>query len=238
LAGMVHAFVLLLIMLFLGKWASLIPMATLAGILFVVAYNMSEWRLFVKLLRGPRSDVLVLMSTFVLTLAIDLATAIQVGVVLAALLFMRRMADVTQVGYVKRLLEEEEEGEDANRIAAKAIPEGVEVFEVNGPFFFGAADKFREAIGQVESRPRVLILRLRSVLSLDATGLLALEQVCERTNREGTRLLLSGVHAQPLTVMQRSGFLQRVGEENIFSNIDEALAYAGELAGSAVTTKD
>ena len=229
IAGIVHAVVLLLIMLFLGKWAALIPMATLAGILLVVAYNMSEWRLFVKLFRGPKSDILVLLSTFLLTVLIDLTVAIQVGVVLAALLFMRRMADVTQVGYITRLLEDEEEVDDANRIAGKDVPAGVEVFEVNGPFFFGAADKFKDAINQVEKKPRVLILRLRSVLTLDATGLIALEEVFARTAREGTILVLSGVHAQPLTTMQRSGFLDRVGEKNIFDNIDHALERAREL---------
>ncbi|MGA7305013.1 MAG: sulfate permease [Rhodothermales bacterium] len=229
IAGIVHAVMLLLIMLFLGKLASLIPMATLGGILMVVAYNMSEWRLFVKLFRGPRSDILVLLSTFLLTVLIDLTVAIQIGVVLAALLFMRRMADVTQVGYVTRLLEDEDEVDDLNRIGGKDIPNGVDVFEVNGPFFFGAADKFKDAITQVERKPFVLILRLRSVLTLDATGLIALEEVFERTRREGTRLILSGVHAQPLTTMQRTGFLDRVGESNMFSNIDDALGRAKEL---------
>lgn len=228
-AGIVHAVMLLLIMLFLGKLASFIPMATLAGILLVVAYNMSEWRLFMKLFRGPKSDILVLLSTFLLTVLIDLTVAIQIGVVLAALLFMRRMADVTQVGYVTRLLDDEDEMDDLNRIGGKDVPVGVDVFEVNGPFFFGAADKFKDAITQVERKPLVLILRLRSVLTLDATGLIALEEVFERTRREGTRLILSGVHAQPLTTMLRAGFLDRVGESNIFDNIDDALGRAKEL---------
>jgi SulP family sulfate permease len=231
IAGMIHAIFLLLIMLFLGEWAALIPMATLAGILLVVAYNMSEWRLFVKLFRGPKSDVLVLLTTFLLTVLIDLTVAIQVGVVLAALLFMRRMADVTQVGYVTHILNDEEEGEDPNNIRYRDVPEEVEVFEVNGPFFFGAADKFKDAINQVEKKPRVLILRLRKVLSLDATGLSALEEVHERTIRENTTLILSGVHAQPLVVMQRAGFIDKVGEANIFGDIDDALNRARQLLG-------
>ncbi|CAM3198588.1 SulP family inorganic anion transporter [Rhodothermus bifroesti] len=231
IAGMIHALVLLLIMLFFGKWAALVPMATLAGILLVVAYNMSEWHLFVKLFRGPKSDVLVLLATFLLTVLVDLTVAIQVGVVLAALLFMRRMAEVTQMSYVTRSLLEEEEEEDPNPLRTRFIPEGVEVFEVNGPFFFGAADKFKDALRQVEKPPRVLILRLRKVLSLDATGLMALEDLLDRTRREGTVLILSGVHAQPLVVMQRSGFLNRVGEENVFGNIDDALNRAYAVLG-------
>ncbi|GBD02660.1 C4-dicarboxylic acid transporter DauA [bacterium HR18] len=231
IAGMIHALVLLLIMLFFGKWAALVPMATLAGILLVVAYNMSEWHLFVKLFRGPKSDVLVLLATFLLTVLVDLTVAIQVGVVLAALLFMRRMAEVTQMSYVTRSLLEEEEEEDPNPLRTRFIPEGVEVFEVNGPFFFGAADKFKDALRQVEKPPRVLILRLRKVLSLDATGLMALEDLLDRTRREGTVLILSGVHAQPLVVMQRSGFLDRVGEENVFGNIDDALNRAYAVLG-------
>lgn len=232
IAGMIHALTLLLILLFFGTWAALIPMATLAGILMVVAYNMSEWHLFVKLFQGPRSDVLVLLSTFLLTVFIDLTVAIQVGVLLAALLFMRRMAEVTQVGYITRtLLAEEEEEEDPNAIRSRYVPDGVEVFEINGPFFFGAADKFKDALNQIEKPPRVLILRMRKVLSLDATGLMALEDVLARTRREGTLLVLSGVHAQPLVVMQRSGFLDRVGEENVFGNIDDALNRAYEVLG-------
>jgi len=230
-AGMVHAVVLLLIMLVLGRWAALIPMATLAGILMVVAYNMSEWRLFVKLFRGPKSDIAVLLTTFFLTILIDLTVAIQVGVVLAALLFMRRMSDATQVGYAGRFLNDEEEADDPNSIRSREVPGGVEVFEVNGPFFFGAADKFKDAIDQIERKPQVLILRLRKVLTLDATGLTALEKVFERTVHEGAHLVLSGVHAQPLTVMQKSGFLDRVGEENVLGNVDDALDRARKLVG-------
>ena len=176
-AGIVHAVTLLLIMLFFGKWAALIPMATLAGILAIVAWNMSEAHLFIKLFRGPKSDIIVLVSTFLLTVLVDLTVAIQVGVVLAALLFMRRMAEVTQVGYVTNMVSEDDE-EDPNdplRLSRRKVPAGVEVFEVSGPFFFGAADKFKNAIGVVKEKPRILILRMRHVLSLDATALQALE---------------------------------------------------------------
>ena len=230
-AGMVHALVLLLIMLFFGRLAALIPMATLAGILVVVAYGMSEWRIFVKLFRGPRSDVIVLLITFLLTVLIDLTVAIQVGVVLAAVLFMKRMADVTQVGYLNAGEGEDDDEHDTYSLRSRTLPPGVEVFEVSGPFFFGAADKFKDAIGRLEKKPRVLILRMRHVLSIDATALIALETLHDRTARDGTLLILSGVHAQPLVAMQRSGFVDRVGIENVTADIDAAIRRAAEAQG-------
>lgn len=231
IAGMIHAAVLLLILLFFGRWAGLIPMAALAGILVVVAYHMSEWRLFVRLFRSPKSDVLVLLSTFALTVFVDLTVAIQVGVVLAALLFMRRMAAVTEARFVTNMLkvDEEEEPDDPGSLSQREVPPGVEVFEVNGPFFFGAADKFKRSLSRVERSPRVLILRMRHVLSLDATALRALEDVLAQTRREGTMLVLSGVHAQPLVVLERAGVLEAVGEENVVGSIDEALERAREI---------
>ena len=232
IAGIVHAVTLLLILLFFGKWAALIPMATLAGILAIVAWNMSETHLFIKMFRGPKSDILVLISTFLLTVLVDLTVAIQVGVVLAALLFMRRMAEVTQVGYVTRMLAEEEENpDDPLSLSRRRVPDGVEVFEVSGPFFFGAADKFKNAISRVEDKPRILILRLRHVLSLDATAMQALESVYTRFRRDHTTLILSGVHAQPLIALERSGLLDKIGEDNVHANIDDALNRARTLLG-------
>ncbi len=231
-AGMTHALVVLLILLCCGSWAGLIPLAALAGILMVVAWNMSEWRLFLRLFRGPKSDVAVLLATFSLTILVDLTVAIQVGIVLAALLFMRRMAEVTQVGNVTRLLEDEDEEEDAAPIRTRTLPVGVEVFEIDGPFFFGAVERFKDAITGVEPRPRVLILRMRKVLSIDATGLTALDEARERTLREGGALILSGVHAQPLVAMDRAGMLDRIGEANLVAGIDAALARARELLES------
>jgi len=232
IAGIIHAVTLLLILLFFGKWAALIPMATLAGILAIVAWNMSETHLFIKMFRGPKSDILVLISTFLLTVLVDLTVAIQVGVVLAALLFMRRMAEVTQVGYVTRMLEEEEENpDDPLSLSRRRVPAGVEVFEVSGPFFFGAADKFKNAISAVKEKPRILILRMRHVLSLDATAMQALESVFSRTHREQTTLILSGVHAQPLIVLERSGLLDKIGADNVHGNIDDALNRARTLLG-------
>ncbi len=230
-AGIVHALTLLLIMLFLGRWAALIPISALAGILLVVAYNMSEWRVFLRLLRSPKSDIVVLLATFLLTVLVDLTVAIQVGVVLAAFLFMARMADLSQAGYVTGMLREEEERDDPNAIGRREVPDGVEVFEVYGPFFFGAASKFQDALGQVEGEVKVLVLRMREVNAMDATGLRALEDLAEKTRRVGTVLVLSGVHAQPLVLLERSGLLEKIGEENLFGNIDAALNRARELVG-------
>lgn len=239
IAGIVHAVTLLFILLVAGRWASLIPMAALAGILVVVAYNMSEWRVFGRLLRGPRSDVLVLLTTFVLTVAVDLSVAIQAGVVLAALLFMRRMADVTQVKPIRDILAyETAEGiELADGAADLAIPADVEVFEINGSFCFGAATKFTETLLAMHTHPAVVILRMRHVLAMDATGLHALEEVAERLRRGGTAIILSGVHAQPLVALERSGARERIGAENLVSTFAEALARARELAAAAADAR-
>jgi SulP family sulfate permease len=234
-AGIIHAFVLLLIMMFFGKWAALIPMATLAGILLVVAYNMSEYHLFIKMFTSPKSDIAVLVVTFLLTVLVDLTVAIQAGVVLAAILFMKRMADVTQVGYITSMMEDEEDtsDEDPNSIKRYTVPKGVEVFEVNGPFFFGAADRFKHVLSLIVRKPKVLILRMRTVLSMDATALRALEEVYAQTQREGSRLLLAGVHAQPLFAMDRAGFLDKIGVDNVFENVNDALKRARDLVGTS-----
>lgn len=229
-AGMVHAVVLLGILLFFGEQAARIPMAALAGILLVVAWNMGEWEHFVHLFRSPRSDVAVLLTTFVLTVLVDLTVALQAGIVLAALLFLRRMATTAEARYVTGSLAETEDPDDPLAIARRDVPPGVEVFEVRGALFFGAATKFRDALGSVEATPRVLILRLRHVLSIDATGLRAIDVLLGECRRKGTALVLSGVHAQPLVALERSGLLERIGPENTLPDIDAALARARELA--------
>jgi SulP family sulfate permease len=230
-AGMIHALTLLLIMLFFGSWAAHIPMATLSAILIMVSYNMGEWNLFMRMFRGPKSDILVLLSTFGLTVLIDLVVAIQVGVVLASLLFMRRMSAVTQTGYIRKSLQEEDEIEDPLAISIRDVPDGVEVFEIYGPFFFGAADKFKDALNVVEKPPKVLILRMRHVLALDVTGLRALEDVFHKTRREGTTLVLSGVHSQPLVAMEQYGLTELIGEPNVHGHIDGALNRARQILG-------
>ncbi|MGD9898845.1 MAG: SulP family inorganic anion transporter [Calditrichaceae bacterium] len=230
-AGIVHALTILVIILFFGKWASWIPMATLSAILIMVAYNMSEWRLFMGLFRSPKADVMVLLTSFLLTVFVDLTVAIEVGVVLAALLFMHRMSSVTQAGYITKSLNEEDDINDPNSLKIRSVPDGVEVFEIYGPFFFGAADQFKDALRIVDAIPKVLILRLREVFALDATALRALEDVYRKTVKDGTILVLSGVHAQPLITIERSGLFDVIGEENILGNIDSALNRARTILG-------
>jgi SulP family sulfate permease len=231
-AGMIHAVVLLLVLLAAAPLAKLVPMAALAGILTVVSYNMSEIEHFKRLLRGPRSDTAVLLITFGLTVAVDLTVAVQVGVVLAALLFMRRMSEVTNIAVVRNeLRDSEEDTDDPLSIRLREVPEGVDVYEINGPFFFGAAERFKDAMSRTERQPTVLILRMRKVPVIDATGLELLRELHGRCRREGTALLLSGVHAQPIMAMTRSGLVEVFGDENLFGNIDEALERARELVG-------
>ena len=234
-AGIVHAATLLLITLFFGRWAALIPMATLAAILVVVAYHMSEWRTFRTELRSPKSDVAVLLTTFILTVLVDLTVAIEVGIVLAALLFMRRMAEVTNVSVITRELDDEgdEYATDANAVRRRAVPKGVEVYEINGPFFFGAAEQFKDTLGRVARKPKVLIIRMRNVPAIDSTGIRALADVTRRTRKEGTLVLLSDVHAQPLVALGRSDLLDEIGEDSIFGNLDDALNRARAEIGEA-----
>jgi SulP family sulfate permease len=233
-AGIIHAIVLLLIMIFFGKWASLVPMATLAGILVMTAYHMSEWRLAVRIFRSTKSDTAVMATTFLLTVMVDLSLAIQVGVVLASLLFIKRMADVTHTTAYLDGMMDESEPDDADSIRLRDVPGDVAVFEINGAFFFGAADKFKSTLNTVQKKPKVLILRMRHVLSLDATALRALEDVFHKARRDGTALVLSGVHAQPLVVMKQSGFADLIGTDNMVSTIDQALARARALTGKGV----
>jgi sulfate permease, SulP family len=229
ISGIVHAITLFIIMMFTGKWASLIPMPVLAGILIYVAYNMSEWQTFLQILRSPKSDIAVLLVTFLLTVFIDLTVAIEVGVVLAAFLFMQRMVDVTQVGFRTRDLSEEEDVADPKAISKRKVPSGVEVFEIYGSLFFAAVDQFKDALRRVEKNPKVLILRMRHVLALDASGLKALDDLHKKMKKDKAVLILSGVHAQPLVVMERSGFLEKIGEANIQADIDLALERANEI---------
>jgi SulP family sulfate permease len=229
-AGIVHALTLLLIMLVFGQWAALIPLPTLAAILMVVAYNMSEWHSFVKMLRSPRSDVAVMLVTFALTVIIDLTVAIQIGVILSAMLFIRRMAEISQVNPLTRdLREEAQEVDEAG--PQRAIPPGVEVFEVFGTLFFGAVDQFTEAIRQIEEKPRVIILETRNLLAIDATGLHALDDLEHQWRQQGTTLVVSGIHKQPLVALSQSGLMDRIGEDNVCGTLDEALERAGRLVG-------
>lgn len=234
IAGMIHALTLLAIMLAFGKWAVLIPMPILAAILLKVSIDMGEWHLLVRLLRAQRGDVLVMVSTFLLTVFVDLAVAIESGVVMAAFLFMHRMSESTQLGFVTdELNEEAEEGSDPNAIQQRAVPDGVEVFEIYGPFFFGAADRFKDEMRRVEKPPKVLILRMRHVPTIDATGMQALEDLFKKCQKQGTALILSGVQAEPWEQLFRAGLYQRIGPQNVHDHIDRALDRARELLVSS-----
>ncbi len=232
-AGITHSVVLLLILLFFGQYAGMIPMCVLASILMVVAYNMSEWREFKAQLKMPRSDVAVLVTTFLLTVIFDLTVAIEVGIVLSAMLFMRRMAAVTNVGVISRELDDRVEPEEtgANSIQGKNIPKGVLIFEIDGPFFFGAASKFKDAIRFVGKTTKVLILRLRKVPAIDSTGIATLEDFYYDCKKRNTVLILSGLHAQPMFACERAGLLDKIGETNIRGNIDDGLNRAREILG-------
>ncbi|MDK2967260.1 SulP family inorganic anion transporter [Lacrimispora sp.] len=225
-AGMVHAVMLLLVLVFLMPYAALIPMPAIAAILFVVAYNMSEWRSFLAIMKtAPKSDWSVLLVTFVFTVAFDLVTAIAVGILFASLLFMKRMADVTEVSSWKYIEEEGENSKDS--IDLKPVPKHVAVFEVSGPMFFGAAQKFSQLI--IDERKTVLILRMRSVPAMDATALKSLEKLHQDLKKKHVTLILSHVNEQPMSMMNRAGFLDLVGRENLAGSIDEALSFAVDL---------
>ena len=226
-AGIFHALTLLLITLFAGRWAALIPMSTLAAILIVVAYHMSEWRTFLVELRSPKSDVAVLLVTFTLTVFVDLTVAIATGMMLAALLFVRRMAEASTVqAFVNE--------SDDNNTQLKSIPAGVEVYEISGAFFFGAVEKFRDTIALVSGTPKVLIIRMRHVSAIDATGIHALRDVVKRSRAEGTLVLLTELDAQPLSALSKSAALDEMGEDITFATIDEALDRARVALGVAV----
>ena len=223
-AGMVHAIVLLLVLLFLMPYAGLIPMPTIAAILFMVAYNMSEWKKFVRIAKtAPKSDILILLVTFVLTIVFDLVVAIAVGMVLAAMMFMKRMSDETSVNGWTYI----DPDNDADSIDLRAVPKNVRVYEISGPLFFGAADKVPEII--LKDYTRCLILRMRAVPSLDSTALNALELLYEKCEKQNVTLIFSHVNEQPLQAMKKSGFYEVVGEENFCLHIDEALSKATDI---------
>ena len=235
MAGMVHAVMVLLVLVFLGRWARYIPMATLGAILAVVAYHMSEWRAFAHLFRTPKSDVAVLLLTFFLTVLVDLTVAVQVGVVLAAFLFMKRMADVTNVSAVTRELKDAPDGtmnDDVDGVARRRIPEGVEVYEVNGPFFFGAADKIKDVLHFVARKPRVFVLRMRNVPLLDASGIRVLDDLYESFRHQGIRFVIAGVQEQPAAALEKAGRFDRYGRSNFAASLDDALARAASVGAA------
>jgi len=237
IAGIIHAGTLLAIMVALGPLTEHIPLATLSAILVLVAWNMAEIDHFRSLLRMPRSDVAVLLTTFGLTVFTDLTLAVGVGLVLASLLFMKRMADVSNISVITKEFENDDRDEelaalkDPNSVASRTLPAGVEVYEINGPFFFGIADRLKDTLSGIERPPKVFILRMRKVPVIDASGLHALEEFHTKCRRQGTQLVLAGVHAQPLIAFTRVGFNDVVGIDNMSENLDDALNRARQLLG-------
>jgi sulfate permease, SulP family len=246
IAGMVHAVTLLLITLFFGRWAALVPMACLAAILTVVSYQMSEWRTFRAELRSPPGDVVVLLATFFLTVLFDLTVAIEVGMVLAAFLFLRRMAATMAVEPVTINLSAASfdgledpphhgpwrEPPTLPREGSAMIPRGVQIYEIAGPFFFGAAATFKDAIGRIGKRPDVLIIRMGKVPVIDSTGLRTLADVVHRSRRDGTLVILCELHEQPAEALTRSTVMDDVGEENLAPTLVAALTLAREHLGA------
>ena len=230
-AGIIHAAVLLLIFLFLMPLAQYIPMACLAGVLVVVAYGMSGWRSFLAMVRrNPKSDVTVLLLTFFLTIIFDLTVAIEFGLICACLLFMRRMAETTEVHAVLNEIDLNEDADmQAGNLEHLTIPEGVEVYEVNGPYFFGAGTRFEDIMARYGSHPKVRIIRMRKVPFIDSTGMHNLENMCRMSQKEGVTVVLSGVNPKVEAVLKRNNFQQLLGNENICSHIDLALARATEI---------
>ena len=230
IAGIVHAVVLLLIFLFLMPLAQYIPMACLAGVLVVVSYGMSGWRSFRALMRNPKSDITVLLMTFFLTIIFDLTIAIEVGLICACLLFMRRMSETTDVRAVYDEIDLNEDADmERGNLVHLTIPKGVEVYEINGPYFFGAGNRFEDIMGRYGKRPKVRIIRMRKVPFIDSTGLHNLENLCLMSQKEGITIVLSGVNEKVEAVLVRNGFNQLLGEENICNHIDLALERARQL---------
>jgi sulfate permease, SulP family len=228
IAGIIHAVTLLVIILVAAPLAKFIPLATLSAVLVNVALHMGEWHNFGRLPRWPRSDAAVFLVAFVLTVVVDLTVAVEIGMVLAAMLFIKRSAETTQIMAVDESTETEG---PHHSLVGKEIPKGVMVYRIFGAFFFGAADKLESALKRLKQEPDVLILRMRKVMAMDATGLNALEDLYERLRHKGKHMLLSGPHTQPLLVMDKAGFLDRIGRENVCAHIDAALDRAREILG-------
>ena len=231
IAGIVHAIVLLLILIFLMPLAKFIPMACLAGVLVVVSYNMSGWRVFKGLLKNPKSDVTVLLITFFLTVIFDLTVAIEVGLVIACVSFMKRVMETTQISVITDEIDPNKESDVETHEEHLVIPEGVEVYEINGPNFFGIATKFEEIMARLGDRPQIRIIRMRKVPFIDSTGIHNLTTLCEMSQKENIHIILSGVNPQVHAVLERSGFYTLLGKENICSNINEALDVARKELG-------
>ena len=228
-SGIVHAVVLLLILLFLMPLAQYIPMACLAGVLVVVSYNMSEWRSFRALMKNPKPDVAVLLVTFLLTVFFDLTVAIEVGLLIACLLFMKRVAETTNISVIRDEVDPSRGSDISSSEEPLSLPAGVEVYEIDGPFFFGIANKFEETMAQLGDRPVIRIIRMRRVPFIDSTGIHNLTILCRMSRQQRIHIILSGVNDQVHQALEKAGFYELVGQENICSHIDLAVAKAREF---------
>lgn len=225
-AGIVHAITLLLILLIAAPLAKYVPLATLSAVLITVALHMGEWHNFSRLARWPKSDAVVFLSAFTLTVLIDLTIAVEIGMVLAAVLFIKRVSETTEISEVRH--DTESEGA-VHSLEGKVVPAGVMIYEVSGAFFFGAADKLESALRRLKEEPEILIIRMRRVQSMDATGLNALEDLVERLHEHGKVVIISGAQAQPLAVIEKAGFLDVIGRDNFCPHVTASLARAGSL---------
>lgn len=233
IAGIIHALILFLFVLVLGPWVKMIPMCVLAAILVMVSYHMSEWHAFKSLLKAPKSDVIVLLTSFFLTVFIDLTVAVEMGLLISLVLFMKRMREVTKIQEVTQSFNddvtEESLRNDPDSATRRKIPEGVVIYEAEGAFFFGVSELLRDTLDLSQTMPKVLILRMRHVLAVDATGLRALRDLHKQCQNNKIQLIISGIHTQPFIAMDQSGLLDEIGKENIFREFDEALERAREI---------
>lgn len=228
-AGIIHAVVLALILLFLGGLTKHIPMACLAGVLVIVSYNMSEWRSFKGLLKNSKSDVAVLLTTFLLTVIFDLTIAIEIGLLLAALLFIRRISETSSISVFKETAKEADYVEGNDETEKLKLPVGVEVYEIEGPFFFGVANKFEEIMKSIGDRPKMQIIRMRKVPFMDSTGAHNLKNLIHSAQKDKIQILLSGANEKVHSVLENNGIVELLGTANVCSNINEALARAEEI---------
>ena len=227
-AGIVHALTLLLVLFFFSQWVKLIPMAALAGILVVVSYNMSEWRSFVGILKSSRSEALVLLAVFFTTVFVDLTVGIELGMILSSFLFIQRMSALSNVQALGKEIREQTSDADSSPVNFP-VPEGIEIYEINGPFFFGVAHQFEETVMTISKKPKVMILRLRNVPIIDVTGLHALKSFYQRNKSKNIRLFIAGLHAQPLNEMIKTELFDLIGKENVFAGIRDAVQAAQKI---------
>lgn len=227
-AGIIHALTIFFVLLLFGKYIGMVPLACLAGILVVVSYHMSEWRSFKELVKGSTGGKIVLLTTFFVTIFIDLPSAIELGVIFSSLLFMKRMSDVTSIKILaKEINDDEKNGDQLSQVLP--VPQGVQVYEINGPLFFGTANRFNEAEIEVNQKPKVRILRFRDVPIIDSTGMHALKSFYENCKKSKIHLIITGLHVQPLNEIVKSNLYELIGEENVFSNMKESIERAKEL---------